>query len=196
VVTSLRCGTFATTTGSSASSAAARIGSVAFFAPEIRTSPSSGTPPWICSLSMLVLARLFRGERLDRERVDLAAHGVAERAVHELVAGEAALAGELRGDDARGEVGVVVRLHVHLRAAQPGADEARDVFWVHGAILHGRLAGTPIMTRMDSHAAAAADPGASISDEQLLTSARRALAVEARALAGLAPRLSAQFVAA
>ena len=52
------------------------------------------------------------------------------------------------------------------------------------------------MTRMDSHAAAAADPGASISDEQLLTSARRALAVEARALAALAPRLSAQFVAA
>ena len=53
VVTSFRCGTFATTTGSSASSAPARMGSVAFFAPEMRTSPSRGTPPWICSLSMI-----------------------------------------------------------------------------------------------------------------------------------------------
>ena len=52
VVTSCRCGTLPTTTGSSASSAPARMGSVAFFEPEMRTSPSSGTPPAICSLSM------------------------------------------------------------------------------------------------------------------------------------------------
>ncbi len=39
-------------TGSSGSSAAARIGSAAFLAPDMRTSPSSGTPPRICSLSM------------------------------------------------------------------------------------------------------------------------------------------------
>ncbi len=52
VVTSCRCGTLPTDTGPSASSVAARMGSAAFFAPEIRTSPSSGRPPVICSLSM------------------------------------------------------------------------------------------------------------------------------------------------
>ena len=51
VVTSCRCGTLPTDTVPSASSVAARIGSAAFLAPEMRTSPSSGTPPWICSLS-------------------------------------------------------------------------------------------------------------------------------------------------
>jgi len=38
-------------TGPSTSSVAARIGSAAFFAPEMRTSPSSGLPPTICNLS-------------------------------------------------------------------------------------------------------------------------------------------------
>ena len=51
VVTSCRCGTLPIVTGPSASSAPARIGSVAFLAPEIRTSPSSAMPPVICSLS-------------------------------------------------------------------------------------------------------------------------------------------------
>ena len=51
VVTSRRCGTLPIETGPSASSAPARIGRAAFFAPEMRTSPSRGTPPRICSLS-------------------------------------------------------------------------------------------------------------------------------------------------
>src|SRR6202008_853847 len=104
-----RCGTLATTTGSSASSAPARIGSVAFLAPEMRTSPSRAVPPWICSLSISIcwprfrrtlLLRLFRGERLDRQRVDPAPHVLTERAVDELVPGEAALPGELARDHA------------------------------------------------------------------------------------------------
>ena len=45
VVTSCRCGTFDTVTGPSDSRQAARMGKVAFFAPEIRISPSSGIPP-------------------------------------------------------------------------------------------------------------------------------------------------------
>ncbi len=45
VVTSCRCGTLETMTGPSASRQPARIGRVAFFAPEMRTSPSSGMPP-------------------------------------------------------------------------------------------------------------------------------------------------------
>ena len=57
VVTSCRCGTLRMVTGPSASSAPATIGSVAFFAPEMRTSPSRGMPPLICSLSTDELVR-------------------------------------------------------------------------------------------------------------------------------------------
>src|SRR5262249_4173467 len=132
VVTSRRCGTFATTTGSCASNAPARIGRVAFLAPEMRTSPSRATPPWICSLSMSALPGLFGGQGLDRKSVDLATHALAQRAGDELVAREAAQLCELARDDARGEVGAIVRLHVHLRTRQPGTDQARDFFGVHG----------------------------------------------------------------
>ncbi len=45
VVTSCKCGTFDTVTGPSASKHPANIGRVAFFAPEIRISPSSAMPP-------------------------------------------------------------------------------------------------------------------------------------------------------
>src|ERR1700680_1714376 len=132
VVTSFRCGTFATTTGSSASSAAARIGSVAFLAPEMRTSPSRGTPPWICSLSMLALCGLFGRQCLDRQGVYLATHELAQRAVDQLVAGQALQLRELARDDVRGKMGVVIRLHAHLCAGEACADQPRDVFRVHG----------------------------------------------------------------
>src|SRR5215469_7486647 len=132
VVTSRRCGTFATTTGSCASSAPASIGRVAFLAPEMRTSPSRATPPWICSLSTSALPGFFRRESLDRQSVDLPPHALAERAVHELVAREAAQLRELARNDARGEVGAIVRFHLYLRTGQPGTDQARDFFRVHG----------------------------------------------------------------
>src|SRR6516164_6700539 len=132
VVTSRRCGTFATTTGSSASSAPARIGRVAFLAPEMRTSPSRAAPPWICSLSMSGPLRFFGGERLDRQRVDLASHALAERAVDELVARQGPKRRELARDHARGEMGAVVRLHFDPRAGQSCADQPRDFFGVHG----------------------------------------------------------------
>ena len=45
VVTSCKCGTFDTVTGPSASKHPANMGRVAFLAPEIRISPSSGMPP-------------------------------------------------------------------------------------------------------------------------------------------------------
>jgi hypothetical protein len=52
VVTSFRCGTFRTVTGSEASSVPASIGKAAFFAPEIAISPSRRTPPSISNLSI------------------------------------------------------------------------------------------------------------------------------------------------
>jgi len=51
VITSFRDGTFSNRTGLSDKRVAAKIGSAAFFAPEMSTSPSSGTPPVISSLS-------------------------------------------------------------------------------------------------------------------------------------------------
>src|SRR5512141_2729753 len=94
VRTSFRSGMLDTRTGSAVSSAAARIGSAAFFAPATRTSPASGVPPWMESFCMsrhappgavLMSARrpLFRGEGLHRQRVDLFLHAIAERGVDE-----------------------------------------------------------------------------------------------------------------
>src|SRR6056297_1574752 len=108
VVTSLRWGTLETVTRSEASSVAARIGSVAFLAPEMRISPSSAVPPVIFSLSMLatglpgasaLAAPLVGREGADRERVYFAAHALAETAIDHLVAPERSLPLELRAHD-------------------------------------------------------------------------------------------------
>src|SRR3954471_24425741 len=105
VVTSCRCGTLRMVTGPSASSAPATMGSVAFFAPEMRTSPSSGMPPLICSLSKGCLAGEGSGagfvgcQRFDRQGLDFAPHELAERLIDELVAGDRTQTRELRGDD-------------------------------------------------------------------------------------------------
>src|SRR5215475_8946677 len=131
VVTSRRCGTLATTTGSCASNAPARIGKVAFLAPEMRTSPSRGTPPWICSLSMSALTCFFGCERLDRQSMDLAAHALADGFVDHLMTRDAAFAGEFARHDARGEVGVVVGFDLDLRPGKGGLDELGDVFGIH-----------------------------------------------------------------
>ena len=48
---SLRCGTLENRTGSATSRLEQRIGSAAFFAPEMATSPTSGVPPSINNLS-------------------------------------------------------------------------------------------------------------------------------------------------
>src|ERR671910_345671 len=121
VVTFCKCGTLPTETVPSASKVAARIGSAAFLAPEMRTSPASGAPPWICSLS--TGAGFLRGEHLHAQSVDLATHARAERAVHELMTLQGALALELRGDDDGFKMRVVRRADAHLRTGQPGLDQ-------------------------------------------------------------------------
>ena len=52
VRTSFRRGTLATRNGSVVNNDAQRIGSAAFFAPDTRTSPCSGVPPSMTSLSI------------------------------------------------------------------------------------------------------------------------------------------------
>ena len=140
VVTSCRCGTLPTTTGSSVSSAPARIGSAAFFAPEMRTSPSSAAPPAICSLSM----RAFQASSGVRASIDSAWISRPMRspsvAVDELMARQAALAGELLRHDPRGEMGVVVGFDADLGARQAGADQLCDFLrdsWVSRCVRLG-----------------------------------------------------------
>src|ERR1700733_15096076 len=107
VVTSFRCGTLQIVTGSDASRPAARIGNVAFFAPEMRTSPSSGTPPVICNLSIGPCCPLIRSEDFNRQRVDFATHEVTERGIDQLVARNATFAGKSLRHDSGGIMGVV-----------------------------------------------------------------------------------------
>ena len=63
VVMSCKWGMFPTLTGPSASRVAARIGSAAFLAPEMRISPSRGVPPVMMSLSMQDAPAVLAGRR-------------------------------------------------------------------------------------------------------------------------------------
>src|SRR5258706_314274 len=74
VRTSMSSGTLARRSRSPVRSAAHMIGSAAFFAPEMRTSPSSGTPPRMRSLS--TGAPFLRRQLAHRERVELLAHAI------------------------------------------------------------------------------------------------------------------------
>src|ERR1700752_640929 len=102
VRTSIRCGTVSRRSGSRVRSAAHMIGSAAFFAPEILSSPSSGRPPRMRSLS--TRAPFLGRERAHRQGVDLLAHALSQRRVHQLMALHAAAARELGRDDERLEV--------------------------------------------------------------------------------------------
>src|SRR3970040_2524786 len=141
VVTSRRCGTLKTVSGSAVSSAAVRIGSVAFLAPETATSPASCTPPSMTSLSMLFTTggSPFLGRiGLHGERVNLRAHAPAQRRVHLLVLLHARAAAERVTHDHRLEM-VPVALHRHVLARQSLADPAFDLSGInHGSLRFAR----------------------------------------------------------
>src|SRR5258706_11999102 len=84
VETSASLGTLLSTSGFAVNSAAHMMGSAAFFAPDTRTSPSSGRPPVINNLS--ILFRFFRRQCLHRQRVDFLTHAITEGLVDQLVA--------------------------------------------------------------------------------------------------------------
>ena len=113
--------------------------------------------------------------------MDLTAHALPEGLIDELVTGDAALAGELLGHDARLEMSVVVRLYPDVGSGQAGADQPRNLLWTHPSDII-----TPVM----SSAAIPAD------QSSLLDTARRALAIEARAVEALLARLDGHFAAA
>src|SRR5271165_4212425 len=127
VVTSCKCGTFDTVTGPSASKQPAKIGSVAFLAPEMRISPSSAMPPWICNLSTCLPCIFIRRIDLQRQRMDLAAHGLPQGGVHQLVPLHGPLAGK-RGCNHHGfEVHIVLTLDQRLGAGQARLDQLRHL---------------------------------------------------------------------
>src|SRR5690606_32234899 len=131
-----RWGTLPMRTGSSASSVAARIGNAAFLAPETRISPSSRCPPPTSSLSIgaagsVAGGQFRRRQRADRQGMDFPAHLLAERAVDELVPLQGAQPLELIRDDQRGEMRVVLRLHLDPGRGHARADQGRNLFTVH-----------------------------------------------------------------
>ena len=68
--------------------------------------------------------------------MDLAAHERAQGLVHELVAGDRPQARELRRNDLRGEMRVVVGFHAHRGARQSGTNEVGDAFRGHDTRVH------------------------------------------------------------
>src|SRR5574343_1177501 len=125
VVTSCRCGTFDSVTGSSARMVAHRIGSTAFLAPEICTSPFSTSPPLRMILAMSgssAAAGFGRRQGLQGQGVDFAAHLVAQGGVHQAVAGQRQLALESLVDDQGLEMHAVVAVDLDMGAGQAGKD--------------------------------------------------------------------------
>jgi arabinose-5-phosphate isomerase len=112
--------------------------------------------------------------------VDLTAHALAEGLVNQLVTGDAALAGKLLSHDARLEMGVVVRLYPDIGSGQTGADQPRNLLWAHPSDIITVMTSAPVPADQSS----------------LLATARRALAIEARAVESLLARLDGRFAAA
>src|SRR5437773_735833 len=128
VRTSMSCGTLESRNGCALRSAAHMIGSAAFFAPETRTSPSSDRPPRMRSLS--TGAPFLERERAHGERVDLLAHALTQRGIHQLVPLHAAAAGELGRDDERLEM-LAIADHLHVLTGEAGLDTLLDAFRCH-----------------------------------------------------------------
>src|SRR5713101_8856468 len=129
VLTSLRCGTLESVSCSLVRRLAHINGSAAFFAPETRISPESGTPPWMMSLS---IRRFLGGECAHRQRMNLPAHALPERRIDELMALDPALAAERFAHDQRLEM-LSVAHDAHRAALQPLLDVASNLLRRHHA---------------------------------------------------------------
>src|SRR5882672_6860875 len=81
------------------------------------------------------LVPLVRRQGLHRQGVDLFAHAVAQRRVDQLVALDAALAGERARHDQRLEV-LPIAGHLDVLARNPGLDTRLDAFRSHHLSLY------------------------------------------------------------
>src|SRR3990167_4397718 len=155
VVTSCRCGTLPIEIGPSASSVAARMGSTAFLAPEICTSPFSGSPPVITIFAMWSgvsglggLVCFFGCQCAQGQGVDFAAHLLAQRGIDHAVAGQRQLAGEGVADHGGLEMHPVVAANLGAGAGQAGFDEFLDDLGIHGRAGRGGRAGLTMRPRI------------------------------------------------
>ena len=148
--------------------------------------------------------------------MDLPAHQLTQRGIDQLVTGDAAFAGKSLRHDSGGIMGVVRGLHQDLAPGRPArmssatfsgfmrngskclprdlkASGSRRVRVFLAAARHLTLPGLKDKRRTPMTAATAAR---TVEDATLLAAARRALAIEARAVDALGARLGPQFVAA
>src|ERR1700690_1052843 len=195
VVTSCRCGTFDTVTGPSANRQPARIGRVAFLAPEMRISPSSAIPPLICNLSTSLPCVFVRSKHLKCERVNFVAHGRAQRRIHHLVALYGFLADKCRRNDDGLEVHVIVAGHHRLAAAQCRLDDCRYLVWFHAASSKN-CSSLPLRDREIQQPLYHSRMIPDFTDEDLVELGRQALTVEIDGLRAQLPRLGQDFARA
>src|SRR5690606_6919560 len=104
-----------------------RMGSAAFLAPDTVISPLRRLPPTIWSLSIRVRLVFGRRQGAHGQCVDLGLHALAQRAVHQLVAGDKALALEGGADDQCFEVGAVA-LNLKMLAGKMVGDVLAYLF--------------------------------------------------------------------
>ena len=129
--------------------------------------------------------------------MDLAPDALAERAVDQLVARNAAQPFEGCADDAGVKMCLVSRFDHDLGAGQRGANQFGDLRGVHDGAGAGFMGASYITLLARYHAALMRTPPASPPDDAaLLATARRTLASEQAGIAALEARLDGQFAAA
>src|SRR5574343_290965 len=127
---SFRCGTLVKCTGSAVSSEAQRIGSAAFLAPDMATSPERTWPPSINNLSTLG-APFFRGQGFEGQGMQLpGVEFILQNLVYMLLALHAVLADELAAHDDGLEM-MAIAVERQVFAGHAGEDELLDLVRVH-----------------------------------------------------------------
>src|SRR5579862_9192157 len=133
----------------------------------MRISPSSGMPPWICSLSTgraarLTLARvLIRCIHLQGERVDFIAHQGAEGLVHELVPLYGPQTCEIRRDHHRLEMDVVFTCNRRAAPGKTPLNELGDLLWIHALSSSCIIRRWTLTTRMRASSSSGVPPSPS-----------------------------------
>src|SRR5690606_27661548 len=107
-------GTFSSDTTSEVSRLAQRMGSAAFLAPEIETSPASGFPPRMTSLAIGLRLILCRRQRAHRQGMDFCFHTFAQGGVHDLVTRDQTLAFKGGAYDQRFKMGAIANHFKHF----------------------------------------------------------------------------------
>jgi arabinose-5-phosphate isomerase len=122
--------------------------------------------------------------------MDLPPHQRPERLINELMAGNRTEPDELRRHHPRGKMRVVVGFNLHVRTGQSGADELGNPLGGHQGHVHGAILANLSVIILGMNALVKTDPAS------LIAAGRRAIEIEERAVAALAPRLDASFARA